>query len=89
MSTRDALIQMKVKRDFPYENAFAVHHKSVEHPAVPEEPNQFIRLEQSIFGLVFEDYQDGAGCKVSWVIKNDLKGIVPRYIINQRAVKNP
>ena len=89
MSTRDALVQMKAMRGFPYENALAVYHKSVEHPACPEEPTKFIRLEQAIYGLVFEDLADGSGCKVSWVIKNDLKGIVPRYLINARAAKNP
>lgn len=72
MSTRDALVQMKSMRGFPYENALAVHHKSVDHPACPEEPTKFIRLEQAIYGLVFEDLTDGSGCKVSWVIKNDL-----------------
>ena len=59
MSTRDALVQMKVLTGFPYENALAVHHKSIDHPAVPEEPTKFIRLEQSIYGLIFEDSSDG------------------------------
>lgn len=80
---------MKAMKGFPYENALAVHHKSVDHPEVPEEPTRFIRLEQAIYGLVFEDLSDGSGCKVSWVIKNDLMGIVPRYVINYRAAKNP
>lgn len=88
MSTRDALVQIKAVRGFPHDNAFALIHKSVEHPEHPEQPTHFIRIDQKCFGLVFEDSSDG-GCKLSWVVRNDLKGIVPRYILNHRAIKNP
>lgn len=88
MSTRDALIQIKTLKGFPHENALAVHHKSIEHVEHQEKPTHFIRIDTQIFGLVFEDSTDG-GCKMSWVVRNDLKGIVPKYIINYRAIKNP
>ena len=41
--------------------------------------------------MIFEEINTGKfeGTKISWVIQNDLRGVVPRAIINSRAVKNP
>ena len=89
VQTRDALVQVKAMKGFPYDGALAVHHKSVTHPECPEDPTKFIRVDQSIFGLVFEDAPEVMGTKLSFVIHNDLKGSIPRTVINARAVKNP
>lgn len=55
-------------RDFPYDGALAVHQKSVTHPNAPENPTKYIRIDMTIFGLVFEDAPEIMGTKLSWVI---------------------
>lgn len=66
-----------------------MHHKSVTHPDCPEEPKKCIRVDMTIYGLVFEDAPEVMGTKMSWVVQNDIKGSIPKSLINQRSAKNP
>ena len=40
-------------------------------------------------GMILEDDAEIKGTKISWVIENDLRGSVPRSIINMKAVNHP
>lgn len=48
-----------------------------------------MRVDLRCNGMIFEDDESIDGCKMHWVIENDIKGSVPKSIINQRALKNP
>jgi len=42
-----------------------------------------------ITGMLFYDAPDINGSRIHWVVCNDIKGSVPKSLINARAVKNP
>jgi len=67
----------------------AVHFKSTTHKSVPEDPTKCIRIDLATFGLVFEDAPKVMGTKLSWVMQNDIRGVVPRSLVNSRSLKNP
>ena len=85
---REALVLKKVKKDFPQVGALAIHSSSKSHPDYPEK-KEFIRVELKINGMIFYDAPEINGCKIDWVIQNDIKGSVPKSIFNQKAIKNP
>ena len=87
LEKREALVQKKTKRDFPARGNLAVLHKSVNHPDFPES-NDITRLDIKINGMVFKDAPEVEGCKIEWVIQNDIKGSVPKQLVNKRAIQN-
>lgn len=89
LEPREAVILSKVKKDFPYPGMWSLHNSSVQHSKWPENPAEFVRVDLVISGFVFEDAPEVNGCKMRWVIQNDLKGTVPKAWVNQRALKNP
>lgn len=89
IQTRDAVVLKKTMKDFPSAGSLCVLHKSVDHPDYPEDVKKFVRIDMSIWGLVFEDAPEIKGTKVTWVMQNDIRGSVPKSIINSRMVKNP
>lgn len=89
IQTRDALILKKTLKDYPHEGQWSIVLKSVTHPNYPENPKKFVRTELTIFGFVFEDDTETMGTKMSWVMQNDIKGSVPKSLINSRMAKNP
>lgn len=87
--TREAVVQRQTLKDFPVKGAWTVHHKSVQHPDYPLLPKKYLRVEVKVNAMVFEDDEAIDGCRLSWVIENEIQGNLPRVILNQRAMKNP
>ncbi|CDW87073.1 UNKNOWN [Stylonychia lemnae] len=89
IQTRDALLEKKIIKGFPTDGALSIHFKSTTHHNIPEDPTKCLRIDVSSFGMVFEDAPDKMGTKLSWVLHNDIRGCVPKSLINSRALKNP
>lgn len=89
LTQREAVVRSKIKKDFPYPGMWSLHNSSVQHTSYPENPQKFVRVDLKISGFVFEDAPEIKGCKMRWVIQNDMKGNVPKAWVNQRALKNP
>jgi hypothetical protein len=81
ITMREALVMRKTLKDFPIKESWAIHHKSCEHKDWPENEN-YIRVDLKINGMIFEDDPETQGCKLYWIIQNDIKGSVPKSIIN-------
>ena len=81
MTTREAVIERKTMKDFPQEGAWTIHHKSVEHQDYPENQKKFVRVAMKVNGMVFTDAPEIEGCKLDWVIENDIGGNIPRALL--------
>jgi hypothetical protein len=64
--------------------------RSAEHPMVPEKSGH-IRAESYTSGYVIRPYTDGAesGIKMFLMTSTDIKGIIPKWIINFVAPRKP
>lgn len=89
MQTRDALISMKQLKNYPYDGALSLLHKSTAHTACPEDFRKCIRVDMHMYGVLFEDAPKIMGTKLSWVTFTDLKGSVPKSLLYQRSIRNP
>lgn len=87
LEKKEALVLKKSIKDFPNRGQLAVLHKSVSHPDFPESQDT-IRIDIKMNGMVFEDAPEANGCRISWVIQNDIKGSVPKQLVNKRAIQN-
>ena len=68
-----------------------IHFKSVESDKMPPKP-KIIRGETIISGYIFEEEQNkkgGVNTKLTIISQNDLKGVVPKAVINIVSVKGP
>lgn len=89
-SNRDFLQQRKVKFDFPKKGQITMHFKSVEHPKMPQKA-KVVRGETIISGYLFEEVKTEKGMVTNLTIisQNDIKGVVPKYIVNMISGKAP
>eukprot|EP00347_Sterkiella_histriomuscorum_P014396 403361026 len=91
VSNRDFLQQRKVKFDFPAKNMISMHFRSVTHPKCPPIPKN-IRADTIISGYVFEkifNFDGTIDTQLTIISQNDIKGIVPKAIVNMAASKAP
>jgi hypothetical protein len=91
VSNRDFLQQRKVKKDYPVTGTITMHFKSVTHPRRPEIPKT-VRGETLISGYIIEPDVDSKGrpsTKLTIISQNDIKGIIPKSIVNMAAGKAP
>lgn len=68
-----------------------MHFKSVTHPKCPEK-SRIVRADTIISGYIFEkmENEDGSyGTNMIIISQNDIKGIVPKAIVNMVAGKAP
>lgn len=90
-SNRDFLQQRKIKRDFPTQGTYTMHFKSVTHERMPEKP-KIVRADTLISGYIIEPSLDEKGrpsTKLTIISQNDIKGIVPKAIVNIAASRAP
>ena len=91
ISNRDFLQQRKVKFDFPKKGMITMHFKSVENDKMPPKP-KVVRAETIISGYIFEEENvpgKGVVTKLTIISLNDIKGIVPKSIVNMVSGKAP
>lgn len=91
ISNRDFLQQRKTKYDFPLPGLISMHFKSVQHPRCPDKP-KIVRGDTVISGYILERYNNAKGresTKLTIITQNDIKGLVPKSIVNMAASKAP
>jgi len=66
-----------------------MHFKSWEHPEVPK-VRRVVRAETIISGYVIEQIQDDPPVTTLTIIsQNDIKGLIPKYLVNMASGKAP
>ncbi len=68
-----------------------MHFKSTKHPKFPE-TSKVVRAETIISGYILEGVIDDTGAiatKITIISQNDIKGVVPKSVINMIAGKGP
>ncbi|TNV82685.1 hypothetical protein FGO68_gene8647 [Halteria grandinella] len=91
VSNRDFVQQRKVKKDFPQPGFITMHFKSVSHPKCPEKPHT-VRGDTLISGYIIEPDVDSQGrpsTKLTIISQNDIKGVIPKAIVNMLSGKAP
>jgi hypothetical protein len=89
ISNRDFLQLRKVVHDFPEEGITYMHFKSIEHVDKPP-VKKVVRAETIISGYVIEQIQDDPPVTQLVIIsQNDIKGLIPKYLVNMASGKAP
>jgi len=87
VSNRDFVQKRQMVRDYPTPGAITLHFKSVVHPKFPV-VKKIVRGETSISGYILEPI-GATGTKLTLVSQNDIKGLIPKSIVNMVAAKAP
>lgn len=88
LSNRDFLQWRRTEYD-PEKNLFKMMLRSASHPEHPEKKD-FIRAETLISGYIVEQHpQDPNSTKVFIVAQTDVKGMIPKWLVNAVASKAP
>lgn len=87
MTKRDWVQRRVFVRDYPEPQCIMMHFVSIEHPAMPVK-RKVIRAETVISGYVLRP--TGAHtCDLTIISQNDVKGLIPKMIVNRFASKAP
>mmetsp|Transcript_27956 Transcript_27956/g.32051 ORF Transcript_27956/g.32051 Transcript_27956/m.32051 type:complete len:108 (+) Transcript_27956:146-469(+) len=79
----------KVIFDFPKKGVTYMHFKSIQHEEKPEVRGT-VRAETIISGYIIEQIQDDPPVTQLIVIsQNDIKGLIPKYLVNLASGKAP
>ena len=68
MQSREVIVSSKVMTDFLRDGVLALHHKTIDHPDYPENPEKFIRVKQKINAFTFEELTDMQGTMITWIV---------------------
>ncbi|KRX00391.1 hypothetical protein PPERSA_03612 [Pseudocohnilembus persalinus] len=74
------------KFDYPNPGQITICYYSVEHPLYPKKKG-YIRADSYIAGYIMENV--GNDCKLFILSCNDIKGLIPKYIVNFMAARAP
>lgn len=86
---RDFVQQRKVWRDFPDASSHVIHFKSVETPKCPEY-KKYVRAHTNISGYFIKTVSlNPLRTLLVIVAQNDLKGMIPKFIVNKVGSKKP
>ena len=89
ISNRDFLQRRKILLNYPKDGVDTMHFKSIEHPDVPKYKGT-IRAETIISGYILEQIQDDPPItKLTIISQNDIKGLIPKYIVNMASGRAP
>lgn len=89
ISNRDFLQCRQVVEDWPRKGITYMHFKSIEHPEKPE-VKKIVRAETIMSGYVIEQIQDDPPVtRLIVVSQNDVKGLIPKALVNMGASKAP
>ena len=86
--TRRDWLQRRVEiHDYPEPGTIIMHFCSMEHPAMPHKKG-VIRAETLVSGYVIRPTGENT-CNVMIVSQNDIKGLIPKVLVNSVASKAP
>lgn len=89
ISNRDFLQRRKVIHDFPKKGVTYMHFKSIEHEDKPPVKG-IVRAETIISGYVIEQIEDNPPTtRLTVISQNDIKGLIPKYLVNMASGKAP
>lgn len=89
ISERDFVLQRKVWKNFPEENTYMMHSKSIVLSEVPE-VKKFTRGHTEILAFYIKEISNSPlKCKFISVEMNDLKGSIPNFMLNKVASNKP
>ena len=87
ITKRDWLQRRVQIRDYPDPGTIILHFVSVEDPAMPPKKG-VIRAETLISGYVIRPVSEHT-CTVTIISQNDIKGLIPKMLVNKVAAKAP
>jgi hypothetical protein len=87
LTRRDFLQRRSVIRDYPEQNTIIMHFKSMEHPAMPVR-KKIIRADTIISGYILRPISESR-CSLTIISQNDVKGVIPKMIVNRFAGRAP
>lgn len=89
ISDRDFVQQRKVWKNTPFPHSHIIHFKSVEVPECPHYKG-IVRAHTYISGYYIQKVSDSPlESKLIIVAQNDIKGSIPKFIVNSVAAKAP
>lgn len=89
VSNRDFLQKRRVVDDWPKEGVSYMHFKSIVHEEKPK-VKRVVRAETILSGYILEQIQDDPPVtKLIIVSQNDIKGLIPKYLVNMASGKAP
>ncbi|CAD8114368.1 unnamed protein product [Paramecium primaurelia] len=86
VSTREWLQRRVLRYDFPYKGQICLLFYSVDLQEFPITKNP-VRAHTEIAGYVFEN--TSSGTKITFVSNNDIKGSIPKLLVNHASAKGP
>ena len=87
ITRRDWLQQRIEIHDYPEPGTIVLHFVSTEHPEMPPKKG-IIRAETIISGYIIRPTTEKT-CNVTIISQNDIKGLIPRALVNSIASKAP
>eukprot|EP00003_Mantamonas_plastica_P024219 TRINITY_DN447_c0_g1_i1.p1 TRINITY_DN447_c0_g1~~TRINITY_DN447_c0_g1_i1.p1 ORF type:complete len:469 (+),score=97.03 TRINITY_DN447_c0_g1_i1:116-1408(+) len=85
---RDFLQCRSTKFDYPDEGDIMVLYRSIPHPDCPDRSGEkFVRAETEISAQIFRQCEEGT--ELTIFSQNDLKGDIPKFIINMVSAQAP
>ncbi|EGR28919.1 start domain protein [Ichthyophthirius multifiliis] len=86
VTKRDFVQQRILKRDYPEKGQITIAFFSIQHSSQPEKKG-FIRAHSYIAGYVIRPV--GQHTQLTIMTQSDVKGVVPKYVVNYMAARQP
>ncbi|KAL4471402.1 hypothetical protein ABPG74_008295 [Tetrahymena malaccensis] len=86
VTKRDFCQTRVLKKDYPQKGQTTIVFYSIQHPSCPERKG-FIRAFSHIAGYVIRP--QGKDTSLTIMTQSDVKGIVPKYVVNYMAARAP
>lgn len=80
MKARDYLQKRLIVYGYPEKDTLCIYYKSIEHKDCPPKKG-FVRAETYLSGFILRDLGRNS-CQVSIISQTDIKGKVPKAVIN-------
>ena len=87
ITKRDWVQRRIVIRDWPEPGMLIMHFISMDHPDMPPRKG-VIRAETIISGYILRPVTENS-CTVTIISQNDIKGLIPKMLVNKVAAKAP
>jgi hypothetical protein len=86
---RDFVQRRKIWKDFPSASSSIIHFKSIEHKAAPVRTGK-VRAHTIISGYFIETVcMSPKTTKIAIISQTDIKGSIPKWIVNSVSQKAP
>ena len=73
--------------DYPEKNSITMHFTSIDHPLMPVR-RKVVRALTKISGYIIRPISDNR-CSLTIISQNDVKGLIPKFIVNKFSGRAP